>query len=110
MMPGNNRKEVNGGGTKVEELDFRNNFMGNDSATDLASLLGANRCHLFVTSAALHLWEGTNQFPNPGCWCVITSPSTGLETPPSGLCNIIGKISHAVFPLCLECRIRDESV
>jgi len=43
MMPGNNRKEVNGGGTKVEELDFRNNFMGNDSATDLASLLGANR-------------------------------------------------------------------
>ena len=22
-MPGNNRKEVNGGGTKVEELDFR---------------------------------------------------------------------------------------
>ena len=68
-MPGNNRKEVNGGGTKVEELDFRNNFMGNDSATDLASLLGANRCHLFVTSAALHLWEGTNQFPNPGCWC-----------------------------------------
>ena len=48
-MPGNNRKEVNGGGTKVEELDFRNNFMGNDSATDLASLLGANRCALCDT-------------------------------------------------------------